>query len=44
MVGTRELNSRAYVASFNFKGADQQKQVGLALGRRAQPAAPGEAA
>ena len=25
MVGKRELNSRAYAASFNFKGADQQK-------------------
>ncbi len=24
-VGKRELNSRAYAASFNFKGADQQK-------------------
>ena len=27
-VGRREVNGRAYVASFNFKGADQQKQVG----------------
>jgi ATPase subunit of ABC transporter with duplicated ATPase domains len=27
MVGKRELNSRAYAASFNFKGADQQKLV-----------------
>jgi sulfate-transporting ATPase len=26
-VGGRTLNSRAYVASFNFKGADQQKRV-----------------
>ena len=26
-VGKRELNSRAYAASFNFKGADQQKLV-----------------
>jgi ATP-binding cassette ChvD family protein len=26
-VGRRELNSRAYAASFNFKGADQQKLV-----------------
>ena len=26
-VGGRLLNSRAYVASFNFKGADQQKPV-----------------
>jgi len=28
MVGKREVNSRAYVASFNFQGADQQKKVG----------------
>ncbi len=28
MVGKREINSRAYVGSFNFKGADQQKKVG----------------
>ncbi len=27
-VGNREINGRAYVASFNFKGADQQKMVG----------------
>ncbi len=27
-VGGRRLASRAYVASFNFKGADQQKRVG----------------
>ncbi|MBL77637.1 MAG: energy-dependent translational throttle protein EttA [Acidimicrobiaceae bacterium] len=27
-VGRREVNGRAYVASFNFKGSDQQKQVG----------------
>ena len=26
-LGERKLNSRAYVASFNFLGADQQKQV-----------------
>jgi ATP-binding cassette ChvD family protein len=26
--GTLEVNSRAYVASFNFKGSDQQKPVG----------------
>ena len=25
MVGKKELNSRAYLSSFNFKGADQQK-------------------
>ena len=27
-VGRREVNGRAYVASFNFKGSDQQKRVG----------------
>ncbi len=27
-VGAREINGRAYVASFNFKGSDQQKRVG----------------
>ncbi len=27
-VGNREIHGRAYVASFNFKGADQQKKVG----------------
>jgi ATP-binding cassette ChvD family protein len=27
-VGNRQVNGRAYVASFNFKGADQQKKVG----------------
>jgi ATP-binding cassette ChvD family protein len=27
-VGKREMNSRAYLASFNFRGADQQKRVG----------------
>jgi ATP-binding cassette ChvD family protein len=27
-VGTREVNGRAYCASFNFKGSDQQKKVG----------------
>ena len=26
-LGKRSVNSRAYVASFNFKGADQQKRV-----------------
>jgi ATP-binding cassette ChvD family protein len=28
MVGKKEMNSRAYLASFNFRGADQQKKVG----------------
>jgi ATP-binding cassette ChvD family protein len=27
-IGGREVNGRAYVASFNFKGSDQQKKVG----------------
>ncbi|CAN5814255.1 energy-dependent translational throttle protein EttA [soil metagenome] len=31
-VGNRELNSRAYVASLNFKGPDQQKKVGTLSG------------
>ncbi|MEZ5823697.1 MAG: hypothetical protein R3C97_02800 [Geminicoccaceae bacterium] len=26
------LNSRAYVAAFNFKGSDQQKKVGVLSG------------
>ncbi|MBW3555626.1 MAG: energy-dependent translational throttle protein EttA [Actinobacteria bacterium] len=28
LVGGREIHGRAYVASFNFKGSDQQKKVG----------------
>jgi ATP-binding cassette ChvD family protein len=31
-VGNREVNGRAYVASFNFKGSDQQKKVGVLSG------------
>jgi ATP-binding cassette ChvD family protein len=31
-VGGREMSSRAYVGSFNFKGADQQKAVGRLSG------------
>ena len=31
-VGRREIQSRAYVSSFNFKGADQQKLVGSLSG------------
>ena len=31
-VGHREINTRAYVGSFNFKGSDQQKKVGLLSG------------
>jgi len=32
MVGNREMSSRAYVGSFNFKGTDQQKRVGSLSG------------
>jgi sulfate-transporting ATPase len=28
IIGSREINSRAYVSLFNFKGADQKKRVG----------------
>ncbi|MFH2123334.1 MAG: energy-dependent translational throttle protein EttA [Pseudomonadota bacterium] len=31
-VGTKEINSRAYVAKFNFSGSAQQKKVGLLSG------------
>jgi ATP-binding cassette ChvD family protein len=31
-LGTRQVNSRAYVARFNFGGADQQKKVGSLSG------------
>jgi ATP-binding cassette ChvD family protein len=31
-LGKREVNSRAYVGSFNFKGGDQQKPVGKLSG------------
>ena len=31
-VGGREVNGRAYCASFNFKGSDQQKRVGVLSG------------
>jgi ATP-binding cassette ChvD family protein len=30
--GERTINSRAYVSSFNFKGVDQQKKVGILSG------------
>ena len=32
LVGKKEVNSRAYCSSFNFKGADQQKKVGTLSG------------
>ena len=31
-LGTREMNSRAYVSRFNFSGGDQQKRVGTLSG------------
>ena len=31
-VGGRTINGRAYVASFNFRGSDQQKKVGILSG------------
>ncbi len=31
-LGSREINSRAYVSRFNFTGTDQQKKVGLLSG------------
>jgi len=32
LVGKKEVNSRAYVSLFNFKGTDQQKKVGTLSG------------
>jgi energy-dependent translational throttle protein EttA len=32
MVGKREINSRAYLSSFNFRGTEQQKKVGQLSG------------
>jgi sulfate-transporting ATPase len=31
-IGERSINSRSYVSSFNFKGQDQQKRVGILSG------------
>ena len=31
-LGKRKMPSRAYVGAFNFKGGDQQKKVGVAVG------------
>ena len=31
-LGSRQVNSRAYVARFNFSGTDQQKKVGMLSG------------
>ena len=43
-LGKRKVASRAYVSWFNFKGGGAAAQGRHALGRRAQPRAPGEAA
>jgi energy-dependent translational throttle protein EttA len=32
MMGERQINARSYVSSFNFKGQDQQKRVGILSG------------
>ena len=32
VIGSREMNSRAYVGLFNFRGADQQQKVGTLSG------------
>lgn len=32
LLGTKQVNSRAYVSKFNFNGADQQKKVGVLSG------------
>jgi ATP-binding cassette ChvD family protein len=32
MIGTQSVNARAYIAKFNFTGADQQKKVGVLSG------------
>src|SRR5204863_6898935 len=32
LLGKREMNSRAYCSTFNFKGGDQQKKVGSLSG------------
>src|SRR6202521_3179509 len=36
-LGKREMNSRAYVAAFNFKGGDQQQKVGSLSGGQRNP-------
>ena len=37
-LGNLEVNSRAYVGAFNFKGPDQQKRVGQLSGEAKQSA------
>jgi len=44
VVGNRELHARAYVASFGFKGSDQQKKVGQLSGGERKPRAAGQGA
>ncbi|MGY4481686.1 ATPase subunit of ABC transporter with duplicated ATPase domains [Bradyrhizobium sp. LM3.2] len=39
LLGKREVNSRGYCSSFNFKGADQQKKVGALSGGERKPRA-----
>ena len=41
-LGERKVNSRAYLARFNFLGADQQQEGWHALGRTAQSGASGQ--
>src|SRR5262249_25113289 len=36
-LGDRQINARAYVSSFNFKGQDQQKRVGILSGGQRNP-------
>ncbi len=43
-LGHRDVNSRAYVARFNFSGSDQQKKIVYAVRRRAEPRAPRQGA
>ena len=41
-LGNREISSRAYCGSFNFKGADQQKKVGQLSGGERNRVQPGQ--
>ena len=36
----REMNSRAYCGAFNFKGADEQKKVGMLSGGNEREESP----
>ncbi len=44
VVGSREVHARAYVASFGFKGSEQQKKVGETLWRRTKSRTTGQGA